>query len=62
MMHLSCGSRTGSGTWTTATKGAYRSNRGRSLLLAVVGKKPMSEGCAIAAAHVDSPRMDLKPL
>jgi len=40
----------------------YRSNRGKSLLLAVVGKKPLSEGCNIAAAHVDSPRLDLKPL
>ena len=40
----------------------YRSNRGKSLLLAVVGKKPMNEGCTIAAAHVDSPRLDLKPL
>ena len=40
----------------------YRSNRGKSLLLAVVGKKPLSEGCTIAAAHVDSPRLDLKPL
>ncbi len=40
----------------------YRSNRGKSLLLAVVGKKPLSEGVTIAAAHVDSPRLDLKPL
>ena len=40
----------------------YRSNRGKSLLLAVVGKKPLSEGTNIAAAHVDSPRLDLKPL
>ncbi len=40
----------------------YRSNRGKSLLLAVIGKKPLSEGCTIAAAHVDSPRLDLKPL
>ena len=39
----------------------YRSNRGKSLLLAVIGEKPMSEGCTIAAAHVDSPRLDLKP-
>ena len=39
----------------------YRSNRGKSLLLAVVGKKPMSVGCTVAAAHVDSPRLDLKP-
>ena len=40
----------------------YRSNRGKSLLLAVVGKKPLSEGSTIAAAHVDSPRLDLKPM
>ena len=39
----------------------YRSNRGKALLLAVVGTKPLNEGCTIAAAHVDSPRMDLKP-
>ena len=40
----------------------YRSNRGKALLLAVVGKKPLSAGCTVAAAHVDSPRLDLKPL
>ena len=38
----------------------YYSNRGKSLLLAVIGKKPLSEGSVIAAAHVDSPRLDLK--
>lgn len=40
----------------------YRNNRGKSLLLAVVGTRPLSEGCTIAAAHVDSPRLDLKQL
>ena len=40
----------------------YRSNRGKSLLLAVIGKKPLGEGCNVAAAHVDSPRLDLKQL
>ena len=40
----------------------YRSNRGKSLLLAVGGELPLSAGCNIAAAHVDSPRLDLKPL
>ena len=40
----------------------YRSNRGKSLLLAVIGKKPLENGCTVAAAHVDSPRMDLKPV
>ena len=38
----------------------YRSVRGKSLLLAVIGKKAMSAGVNIAAAHVDAPRLDLK--
>ncbi len=38
----------------------YYSNRGKSLLLAVGGKQPMSAGCVIEAAHVDAPRLDLK--
>ena len=29
-------------------------------MLAVIGKKPLSEGSVIAGAHVDSPRLDLK--
>ena len=40
----------------------YWSNRGKELLLAVGGKKPMSSGCVIGAAHIDSPRLDLKQL
>ena len=40
----------------------YRSNRGKALLLAVVGKKSLAEGCNVAAAHVDAPRLDLKQL
>lgn len=39
----------------------YRSNRGKSVMLAVVGKEPLSEGANIGAAHIDSPRLDLKP-
>ncbi len=39
----------------------YLNNRGKSVLLAVVGSKPLSEGANICAAHVDSPRTDLKP-
>lgn len=38
----------------------YSSNRGKALTLAVMGKKPMDAGTVIAAAHVDSPRLDLK--
>lgn len=40
----------------------YRSNRGKALLLAVIGKQSMAEGCNVAAAHVDAPRLDLKQL
>ncbi|MDR1131445.1 MAG: aminopeptidase [Oscillospiraceae bacterium] len=40
----------------------YHANRGKALLLAVIGTKPLSEGSVIAAAHVDSPRLDLKQL
>ena len=40
----------------------YRSNRGKALLLAVVGKKSLAAGCTVAAAHVDAPRLDLKQL
>jgi len=39
----------------------YRVNRGRAIMLAVVGKKSLSEGVNIGAAHIDSPRLDLKP-
>ena len=39
----------------------YRINRGKSLMLAVVGTRPLSEGVNIGAAHIDSPRLDLKP-
>ena len=39
----------------------YFSNRGKMLLLAVIGQKSLSEGVQIVAAHIDSPRLDLKP-
>ncbi len=39
----------------------YFCNRGKSVLLAHIGKKPLSAGAQIAAAHIDSPRLDLKP-
>lgn len=35
-------------------------NRGKALMLAVLGSRPMSEGVNIGAAHIDSPRLDLK--
>ena len=39
----------------------YVCNRGKAVLLAHIGEKPLSEGAQIAAAHIDSPRLDLKP-
>ena len=38
----------------------YRNNRGKALMLAVMGEEPLEHGCVIAGAHVDSPRLDLK--
>ena len=39
----------------------YYVNRDKSIILAVIGKKSLKEGVKIAAAHIDSPRLDLKP-
>ena len=38
----------------------YRNNRGKSLLLAVIGQESLNQGAVIGAAHIDSPRLDLK--
>ncbi len=39
----------------------YVNNRGKAVLLAHIGERPLAEGVQIAAAHIDSPRLDLKP-
>ena len=39
----------------------YKDNRGKSILLAVIGSSNLNEGANICAAHTDSPRLDLKP-
>ena len=39
----------------------YRCNRGKAVMLAHIGEKNLAEGVQIAAAHIDSPRLDLKP-
>ena len=39
----------------------YYFNRKKAVILAVFGKKSVAEGVRIAAAHIDSPRLDLKP-
>lgn len=39
----------------------YYNNRGKSIILCVIGTKSVKEGVKISAAHIDSPRLDLKP-
>ena len=39
----------------------YYNNRGKALILAVIGRRDLSQGARITAAHIDSPRLDLKP-
>lgn len=39
----------------------YVNNHEKSLVLAVIGTEPVENGTRIAAAHIDSPRLDLKP-
>ncbi|MEG2395930.1 MAG: aminopeptidase [Oscillospiraceae bacterium] len=39
----------------------YFNNRGKSIILAVIGKKSLEKGARLSAAHIDSPRLDLKP-
>lgn len=39
----------------------YVCNRGKAVMLAHIGRSSLAEGAQIAAAHIDSPRLDLKP-
>ena len=39
----------------------YYVNRGKNLYLVTIGKKPLNEGLHFNIAHIDSPRIDLKP-
>ena len=39
----------------------YFNNRGKTVAFAVIGKQKADKGVNITAAHVDSPRLDLKP-
>ena len=39
----------------------YRVNRGKAVFLAVIGSESLEKGVQIAGAHIDSPRLDLKP-
>ena len=39
----------------------YRNWMGKSVVLFIVGSRPLREGMQILGAHIDSPRIDLKP-
>lgn len=39
----------------------YLNNRGKAAIFAVIGSEPLEKGVRISAAHIDSPRIDLKP-
>lgn len=39
----------------------YVNNRGKNLIAAVIGARPIEEGVRIVASHTDSPRLDLRP-
>lgn len=39
----------------------YINNHGKTVTFAVIGKEPVENGVNITVAHVDSPRLDLKP-
>lgn len=43
-------------------KKLYKNVRGKALMLAIIGKKQLTEGVNIAGAHTDAPRLDLKQL
>ncbi len=49
------------GTKYQAGDKVFYNNRGKAVILAVVGRQPIEQGVRIAAAHIDSPRLDLKP-
>ncbi len=38
----------------------YMVNRNKTMCMAVIGKKPLTDGYRLVASHVDSPRIDLK--
>ena len=39
----------------------YKINRGKAIMAATFGSKDLNEGIRINAAHIDSPRLDIKP-
>ena len=38
----------------------YTVNRGKGVVMAVIGRRPLTEGFQVVASHIDAPRLDLK--
>ena len=38
----------------------YQNNRGKAMIAAIIGSEPITEGVRLCAAHIDSPRLDMK--
>lgn len=47
-------------TYQTGDK-VYQINRGKAITITTFGERPVSEGVRINGAHIDSPRLDIKP-
>ena len=39
----------------------FRVEAGKAVMLAVIGREPLDQGVVICGAHIDNPRLDLKP-
>ena len=39
----------------------YRGYHGKTVMAAVIGKKPVADGIRVVGGHTDAPRLDLKP-
>lgn len=49
------------GMQLTSGDKVYTVNREKAIIAATIGKKPVTEGVRFNIAHIDSPRLDLKP-
>ena len=39
----------------------YRGYHGKTVMAAVIGRKPVADGIRVVGGHTDAPRLDLKP-
>lgn len=50
------------GTKYAAGDKIYYNNRGKAVIFATIGKQPIEKGVNLVISHIDSPRIDLKPV